>query len=764
MMKTTKDLPADSLPNKNEGSKAKTRATPRVFDRLPIKRPHTGIMNSKLQKPSFLLNHGLQKSSKLNFAAKFRNSLNFRKNQTNLVRKKIIERLKGIESNPRCANIRSYNKNNDYFDKKPKTAKNADRQPILFDSIKHTGDIKIQQDQGNRMLPRKLLNKSNKETSKKLKESNGLELELSNIKNIKPNRIKELEINIDEISNLKVTKNYKELYLELLGRYPNTAPNLIGKSRELFLSPNNRKQQNAQDQQDTPSVKVQLDNLQEYEPTQNSTRIFCSEYFEIENKTLDQKQIKKSKAKESQLTSTNESNSIKSELMPKPFTSNNTNAKKSFFANNIEKTHSVRKLPVLGCQIQSKVDNVIRFENIKNWRTFCGKLNALESFLFNFLGAIERDGNVYEIIRRYVDFIQDKKFNDLPAIIVEQNYRKIITENFILERWAIFAVFYIGMEKLLSRKKRIAQRITVLIYQNFLDYIKLIYLEQDNCNNLAATKLFSSFIDRSIIPKNSDFYSVKQSKKELLTHMTKNNQELKKFLQNITETANAVISEGIVHFLNSIKKLEIDESLEYLLETFCDYFVRKGIVTVESDGNQLLPSMAAEEPYIRKPMQASQEYTLILDLDETLVHYDQSPEGGHVLLRPYVHRFLEEMGKHYEIVIFTAAQQDYADWIIDRLDKGKNVTHRLYRQHTYLHENVNIKNLDRIGRAITKTIIIDNLADNFRLHQENGIWVESWFDDPKDTVLLGLIPHLKGKFSRYCDKTTPRCQRSFEIN
>ena len=45
--------------------------------------------------------------------------------------------------------------------------------------------------------------------------------------------------------------------------------------------------------------------------------------------------------------------------------------------------------------------------------------------------------------------------------------------------------------------------------------------------------------------------------------------------------------------------------------------------------------------------------------------------------------FLQAMNEFYEIVIFTAAMKDYADNILDILDKDKNlIKHRLYRHHT----------------------------------------------------------------------------------
>jgi CTD small phosphatase-like protein 2 len=53
------------------------------------------------------------------------------------------------------------------------------------------------------------------------------------------------------------------------------------------------------------------------------------------------------------------------------------------------------------------------------------------------------------------------------------------------------------------------------------------------------------------------------------------------------------------------------------------------------------------------------------------------------MVRPYCNRFLSELSNFYEIVIFTAAMQDYADWIINGIDNRRNISHRLYRQHCY---------------------------------------------------------------------------------
>jgi TFIIF-interacting CTD phosphatase-like protein len=63
-----------------------------------------------------------------------------------------------------------------------------------------------------------------------------------------------------------------------------------------------------------------------------------------------------------------------------------------------------------------------------------------------------------------------------------------------------------------------------------------------------------------------------------------------------------------------------------------------------------------EPPFL--PKATPYQYTLVLDLDETLVHYYETEEEGHILVRPGCENFLNEMAKSYEIVVFTAAMQD----------------------------------------------------------------------------------------------------------
>lgn len=57
-------------------------------------------------------------------------------------------------------------------------------------------------------------------------------------------------------------------------------------------------------------------------------------------------------------------------------------------------------------------------------------------------------------------------------------------------------------------------------------------------------------------------------------------------------------------------------------------------------------------------------YTLVLDLDETLIHFDidegadDEEEAGYYNIRPGAIRFLGVLSDFFEIVVFTAAMPD----------------------------------------------------------------------------------------------------------
>ena len=150
-------------------------------------------------------------------------------------------------------------------------------------------------------------------------------------------------------------------------------------------------------------------------------------------------------------------------------------------------------------------------------------------------------------------------------------------------------------------------------------------------------------------------------------------------------------------------------------------------------------------PYLNK--QNLKKYTLVLDLDETLIHFKFDPideKKAMLHLRPGLFEFLDDVSHYYELVIFTSSLQDYADPILDVIEKNRiYFDYRLYRQHTIIIGNDFVKDISKLGRDMSKIIIVDNMAQNFQLQKENGICIKSfWGKDNFDYNLTDLAPIL----------------------
>ena len=150
-------------------------------------------------------------------------------------------------------------------------------------------------------------------------------------------------------------------------------------------------------------------------------------------------------------------------------------------------------------------------------------------------------------------------------------------------------------------------------------------------------------------------------------------------------------------------------------------------------------------PYIKT--KSLKQYTLVLDLDETIMHFKVNPKNeleGVLRVRPGIYDFLDQLSEYYEMIIFTAATQDYADILIDSIEESKiYFEYRLYRQHAVIVDNDFVKDLTRIGRSLDRVVIVDNMPQNFRLQQDNGIIIKPfWGEDINDSALYELMPIL----------------------
>ncbi len=76
------------------------------------------------------------------------------------------------------------------------------------------------------------------------------------------------------------------------------------------------------------------------------------------------------------------------------------------------------------------------------------------------------------------------------------------------------------------------------------------------------------------------------------------------------------------------------------------------------------------------------------------------------------------MSKWYNLVVFTASVQEYADPVIDWLESDrKYFSGRYYRQHCTFRHGAFIKDLSSVEPDLSKVMILDNSPLSYLFHQ-----------------------------------------------
>ena len=243
------------------------------------------------------------------------------------------------------------------------------------------------------------------------------------------------------------------------------------------------------------------------------------------------------------------------------------------------------------------------------------------------------------------------------------------------------------------------------------DKIELFFLNKFNNENI--------FINRK-----EKLYLTKEFNDQYLIYKTIYLFFLKKEENKNGEKEENVEYKSIINKLNTM-----NSSFKEIYNLFSLYY---------TNFKNILEKNKVKAPFLPPLDTKKYKYSLILDLDETLVHYIEEENRAYVQVRPYADFFLNEMSKYFELIIFTAAAEDYADIVLNELDKNKVINYKLYRKHTEQINGIFIKDLSKIGRDLTKILIVDNNKDNFNLQPENGLHICSFIGDQNDDELYNL--------------------------
>ncbi|CAD8095006.1 unnamed protein product [Paramecium sonneborni] len=341
---------------------------------------------------------------------------------------------------------------------------------------------------------------------------------------------------------------------------------------------------------------------------------------------------------------------------------------------------------------------------------------------------------------------KEQLWNDILNLLDNLTYKNLVQQCDQLQKLIILINDKQNSEYLFKVEPKILE---TLLYESQTNLI-LITESQDqernedqNIKNLIQYILNSNLYVFQILLGNTNNVQLQNSIKQRIELRSQNNRKQSPKGSQALQKNNFIIKSILGLMIDEIARPEIQLNISIAVNTL-DQFLNQ-----QKKLSGLIEKLIPKK--VGKSLKNQKEYTLVLDLDETLVHYQEFPKGGgQFLVRPFAEEFIETLSKYYEIVIFTAALPDYANFIIDILDKNEVVQQRLYRDQTVFKNDVYIKDLSILNKNLSKVIIVDNMPENFQLQPENGIYIQSWFGDVKDRALKDLQPLLEQIVIKKC--------------
>jgi len=246
----------------------------------------------------------------------------------------------------------------------------------------------------------------------------------------------------------------------------------------------------------------------------------------------------------------------------------------------------------------------------------------------------------------------------------------------------------------------------------------------------------------------------------------KGTKEIQKVVQESVVRAKAQGKEPFIYYMTHLEKAhkwtgEPDYFVQIYQEHYLQSFQALGFCRAMKQPDPVL--LAQKRVNFPKRDTHKDKRTLVFDMDETLIHCNESldmpadvilpiifPNGevveAGINIRPYAIEILKELSQYFEIMVFTASHSCYANVVLDYLDPHEEfIHHRLFRESCVVsEEGLHVKDLRVIGnRKLEDLILVDNAAYSFGFQLENGIPIIPFYDNKADQELRNLIPYLK---------------------
>ena len=420
----------------------------------------------------------------------------------------------------------------------------------------------------------------------------------------------------------------------------------------------------------------------------------------------------------------------------------------------------IEKSNILEKQFKLILNKILKYQNCKN-ECYQFIHFYLENYFYQ--DIIQQFNNIKnkEIIIKYIkmeiiflflcyDILCGKKFN--KACIILKTIISLIYDNFILSLLLI-------IKNNKNEDKDIINNLNIIVNEyiskknifknnNNINENTIIKIETNNIND--CMNYYKMLID-SLYKKfyNDKDYSIKFP--NCIKIIDKEKKDLNK-IKNI-------ISSFFNECYNKIQNYEFDD-----LKKFFYSFLSNENKKISSNKNDIKikqnklnknkeKNLYINKDFILSPIKNNCKYTLILNLNETLIYFNNQ---NTLILRPYLHEFLHEMKLIYEIILFSNKSKEYVEPIINIIQKKEKYFSYIFYNKYIIGDNKGDKNTDLnlLGRDLKNLVIIDYMDNFYKLNKDNVICIKSFYGDVNnDDNILKLLGNFLKELQKDTEKT-----------
>ena len=332
-------------------------------------------------------------------------------------------------------------------------------------------------------------------------------------------------------------------------------------------------------------------------------------------------------------------------------------------------------------------------------------------------------------------YVQSDLIHNIEKFFIKEQFMKIIKISVNFNIFSLILCYVISLNENIFSQLNIHLLEITNINHKILILISKYFMHKILDHNMWVEKLNQLIINYDPIFKNTF---------QIMKEINILNNILCKFILNILTIFS---KQELITIFNEIEHLSSTDLIKIYREKIHKNSNQNGSIFASSAYFRMHKcNGGVPVPFLNN--KSNKPYTLVLDLDETLIHFKSNPNNessGKIMIRPFLYDFLKNIKKDFELIIFTAATQDYADPIINAIEKDeKYFDYRLYRIHTTIIDNDFVKDLSKLGRDLNRTIIVDNMKQNYKNQPNNGITIRPfWGKDIEDTALVDLLDILK---------------------